>query len=64
MSWMQTLSHLLDLQCCWFFFKILFTYSCRDTDRGRGSLLAGSPMWDSIPGPRDHDLSQRQMLNH
>ena len=21
-------------------------------------------MWDSIPGPQDHDLSQRQMLNH
>ena len=21
-------------------------------------------MWDSIPGPRDEDLSQRQMLNH
>ena len=25
---------------------------------------AGSPMWDLIPGPRDHYLSQRQMLNH
>ena len=24
----------------------------------------GSPMWDSIPGPWDHDLSQRQMLNY
>ena len=23
-----------------------------------------SPMWDSIPGPWDHDLSQRQTLNH
>ena len=21
-------------------------------------------MWDSIPGPRDHTLSQRQELNH
>ena len=21
-------------------------------------------MWDSIPGPRSHDLSQKQMLNH
>ena len=20
-------------------------------------------MWDSIPGPQDHDLSQRSMLN-
>ena len=24
----------------------------------------GSLMWDSNPGPQDHDLSQRQMLNH
>ena len=36
----------------------------RDTDRGRSRLPAGSPMWDSIPGPRDHALSQRQMLHH
>ena len=32
--------------------------------RGRSRLPAGSPMWDSIPAPRDHDLSQKQMLNH
>ena len=36
----------------------------RDTGRGRSRLPAGSPMWDSIPGPQDHDLYQRQMLNH
>ena len=36
----------------------------RDTGRGRSRLPVGSPMWDSIPGPQDHDLSQRQMLNH
>ena len=36
----------------------------RDTGRGRSRLHAGSPMWDSIPGPHDHDLSHRQMLNH
>ena len=35
----------------------------RDTGRERSRLLAGSPMWDWIPGPRDHALSQRQMLN-
>ena len=23
-----------------------------------------SQTWDSIPGPQDHDLTQRQMLNH
>ena len=36
----------------------------RDMGRGKSRLPAGSPMRDSIPGPRDHDLSQRQMLNH
>ena len=42
----------------------------RDTQReaetqakGEVGFLWGSPMWDSIPGPRDHTLSQRQMLN-
>ena len=25
---------------------------------------AGSPMWDSIPGPQDHALGGRQALNH
>ena len=36
----------------------------RDIGRGRSRLPTGSPMRDSIPGPQDHDLSQRQMLNH
>ena len=36
----------------------------RDTGRGRSRLLTGSPMWVWIPGPWDHDLSWRQMLNH
>ena len=35
----------------------------RDIGRGRGRLPAGSLMQDWIPGPQDHDLSQRQMLN-
>ena len=35
----------------------------RDTGRGRSRLPWGSLMRDSIPGPQDHDLSQRQMLN-
>ncbi|CAK7312542.1 hypothetical protein VULLAG_LOCUS16864 [Vulpes lagopus] len=35
----------------------------RHIGRGRRSRLhAGSPMWDSILGPRDHTLSQRQTL--
>ena len=29
----------------------------RDTGRRRGRLPAGSPMWDSIPGPWDPNLS-------
>ena len=36
----------------------------RDIGRGRSRLPAGSLMWDSIPGPWDHDPSQRQTLNH
>ena len=32
--------------------------------RGRSRTPAGSPMWDSTPGPQDHDLSRRQTLNH
>ena len=36
----------------------------RDIGRDRSRIPAGSPMWDLIPGPRDHDLSQRQMFNH
>ena len=32
--------------------------------RGRSRLPVGSPMQDSIPGPWDHALNQRQMLNH
>ena len=41
----------------------------RDTERGRdisgekSRLPVGSLMQDSIPGPQDHSLSQRQMLN-
>ena len=35
-----------------------------ETDRRRSRLPAGTPMWDSISRLRDHDLSQKQMLNH
>ena len=38
----------------------------RDTEREAEPYAegeAGSP-WDSIPGPRDHNLSQKKMLNH
>ena len=36
----------------------------RDIGRGRSRLPAGSMMQDLTPRLRDHDLSQRQMLNH
>ena len=43
----------------------------RDTQREaetqaeeEAGFLWGSPMWDSIPGPQDDDLSQNQTLNH
>ena len=36
----------------------------KDGGRGRSRLHAGSPMWDSIPGLQDHDLGERQALNH
>ena len=35
----------------------------REIGRGRSRLHAGSPMWDSIPGPWDQALSRRQTLN-
>ena len=50
------------------FKKALFIYSWetqreRQRDRQRSSRRPmGSPMWDSIPSPREHGLSQR--LNH
>ena len=42
----------------------------RDTERGRdigrrrSRLRAGNLMQDLILGPGDHNLSQRQVLNH
>ena len=36
----------------------------RDIGRERGRLPVGNLSQDSIPEPEDHDLSQKQMLNH
>ena len=47
-----------------FFFKDFIYLFMRDTERGRDSGRGRSPMWDLIPGPRDHTVSWRQMLNH
>ena len=71
-EWSLTISALLILHLfSFFFFKILFVYSWethiergRDTGRGRSRLPVGILVWDLILGTSDHDLSQRQMLNH
>ena len=55
---------------CFFFLRFcLFIHERhrkrgRDIGRGRCRLPVGSPTWNSIPGPQDHNLSPRQMLNH
>ena len=59
----------LKIEFIYLFLKILFIHERhrergRDTGRGRSRLLLGSLMRDSIPGPQNHDLSQRQILNH
>ena len=51
-----------------FYFFIHERHTERETEteiygRRRSRLPVGSPMRDSIPGPWDHDLSQRQMLH-
>ena len=53
------------------FFLILFIYlkgehEWEEGQKEKGKQTprwAGRPTWGSIPGPQDHDLSQRQMLN-
>ena len=52
-----------------FFLKDLFIHERhrkrgRDTGRGRSRLPVGSPMWDWIPGPRDHAKAAAQPLTH
>ena len=59
--------YLNHLDFCLRFYLFIYerhTEKDRDISRGRSRLPEGSLMQDSIPGPRDHDLSQRQTLNH
>ena len=56
--------------CRAFFKKIFYLFiherhreRGRDIGRGRSRLHAGSPMWDLIPGPQDHNLTLEQTLN-
>ena len=47
-----------------FSFKIFFLFTRvtgRDIDRGKSRLPMGSLIWDSISGPWDLNLSQRQI---
>jgi len=58
-----------------FFFKDFIYLFDREREHKQGEWQAeaegeaaspqsrGSPMWDSVPGPRDHDPSQRPLLN-
>ena len=36
----------------------------RDPGKERSRLPVGSPMWDSIPGPQDHDLSHDKFCSY
>ena len=57
------LSPLFFLKRFYLFMHDRHTERGRDIGRGKSRLPVESPMWDSIPGPQGHDLSQRQMLN-
>ena len=50
--------------CCCLHFIYLFMRDPQREAETQAEGEAGSPMWDSIPGPQDHDQSQRQTLNH
>ena len=69
----------MNLPISFLFFKIVYLFerqsrASENTVEGRGrgkgrsristEQGAGSPVQDSIPGPWDHDLTQRQTLNH
>ena len=61
---------LIDLFCFIFFKDFIYLYMGHtqrkaetQAEEATGSLW-GSLMQDWIPGPQDHNLSQRQMFNH
>ena len=58
------------MKLIYIFKDVIYLFDRESTSRGSGRQRerekqaprwAGSLMWDSIPGPRDHDLSQRRM---
>ena len=61
------LQRLLKKKRFYLFIHKRHTERGRDIGREKNRLLARSPMQDSIPGPRDHDLSQgqtAQLMSH
>ena len=58
-------------QIFFFFNYFMYLFGGGEHEQGRGQRegekqnthWAGSPMWGWIPGPCDHDLSQRQIIN-
>ena len=60
---LQPSHELIDYDFIYLFMKDTHTHRGKDTGRGRSRLHAGTPMWDSIPGPQDHALGQRQVPN-
>ena len=65
-SWYQVVADLpMDIfKNIFLFIHERLTQREAKTGRGRGRLLAWSPMRDLILELQDHDLSQRQVLNH
>ena len=59
----RNIKYLFKKDFIYLFMKDTGTEKGRDVGRERSRLHAGSSMWDSILGPGDHALSQRQTLN-
>ena len=59
-------SPMFQSYCAEYFFKrfYLFIHERHRERQRKKQAPTGSPMQDSIPGPWNHYLSERQMLNH
>ena len=68
--WFLLVEIILELKFIFYWFYLFIherhreRQRSRDTGRGKIRLHVGNPIWDSMPGPQDHTLSQRQTLNH
>ena len=63
LHWWFQFSYLFKKYFIYLFMKDTERERSRDTGRGRSRPHAGSPTWDSIPGPRGHALGWREALN-